>query len=144
MNFTFSFNGSDLFVESNGYYYFLIIFDRYNYQKWNFGKLFLKKYQLIFDPDSKRIIYYISKNKEGDKVKDGQIKYKKFIIILLIIIGIISFIIGLSTASFIYGNQNKKKAKEMKDKNEYFNDNKVSFQDSEDIVENKLIDSINE
>lgn len=142
-NYTFSFNGSDLFFESNGYYYFLIIFDRYNYQNWWFGKLFLKKYQLIFDPDSKRIIYYISNNKKENKEKDVKIQNKKIIIISLIIIGILSFIIGLVIGSFIYGNKNKKKAKEMKDKYEYFYENKESFQDSENIVNNKVQDSIN-
>ena len=137
LNFTFSFNGPDLFFKSNGYYYFLIIFDRYNYQNWNFGKLFLKKYQLAFDLDSKRIIYYISKHQIGDQEKNGQIKYRKIIIISLIIFGILSFIKGLAIGSFIYRSKNKKKANELKDKNEYFNDSKESFQDSENILENE-------
>ena len=142
-NYTFSFNGSDLFFESNGYYYFLIIFDRYNYKNWNFGKLFLKKYQLIFDPDSKRIIYYINKNNNEDIKHSGQIKYRKIIIISLIIIGILSFIIGLTIGRFIYGKKNKSKAKEMKDEYEYCSQNKEFLQDSENIVENFVIDSIN-
>ena len=121
-NYTFSFNGTDLFLESNGYYYFLIIFDRYNYRNWNFGKLFLKKYQLIFNPDSKMISFYIDENDENKEEKKGNNKgnnlnntFSKNILLILIIIGIISFIIGLIIGNAIYKNKKKKKANEMND-----------------------------
>ena len=131
-NYTFSFNGTDLFLESNGYYYFLIIFDRYNYRNWYFGKLFLKKYQLIFNPDSKMISFYIDNNKEekNDKNKDNNINLKfnkNVIFLILIIIGIISFIIGIIIGNIIYKNKKKNKANEMSD--EYLFEN--SFDNSE-------------
>ena len=56
----------DLFERINGYYYFLIIFevDKKN-NIWKLGQPFLRKYQLLFDYDSKTIGYY-----------DKKIKYK--------------------------------------------------------------------
>ena len=144
-NYSFSFNGKDLFLESNGYYYFLIIFDRYNYRAWSFGKLFLKKYQLIFNPDSKMISYYIDKNIEDKEIEIGEkdiyfINNRYIIIIILVIIGIISFIIGLIIGSIIYNKKKKKLANEMKD--EYFYNNNESLKDSDnkDIL---TIDTIN-
>ena len=135
-NVTFSFNGSELFFESNGYYYFLVIFDRYNYSNWILGKLFLKKYQLIFNPDSKMINYYIENNDVSNKNRDTQIKNKDLVIIILIIIIIISFIVGIIIGKFIYNNK-RKKAKEMKE--EYL----IKKSDSDKIEQNKIIDSIN-
>ena len=143
-NFTFSFNGSDLFLENNGYYYFLIIFDIYDYRNWNFGKLFLKKYQLIFNPDSRTIYYYIKNEQQIiEEDKNYKINNKKIIFIILIIIGFFSFIIGLLIGTFIYSNKNRKRAKEMKD--EYFFEKKESSNedsDSDNIEENITIDSI--
>ena len=139
-NFTFTFNGSDLFLENNDYYYFLIIFDRYDYRNWNFGKVFLKKYQLFFNPDSKTISYYINNGNNEEKDIYYRTKNKKTLIIILIIIGIASFIVGLLIGSYIYGNKNKKKAKEMKE--ELFFENKESFEDSNNFAENATTDSI--
>jgi len=129
-NYTFTFNGTDLFLESNGYYYFLIIFDRYDYRNWYFGKLFLKKYQLIFNPDSKMISFYIDKNINNDEQKDKEniLNHNinnNIVIIILIIIGIISFITGLIIGSIIYKNKKKKNAKEMDD-NEYLFENNIN------------------
>ena len=139
-NFTFSLNGSDLFFENNGYFYFLVIFDRYNYRNWNLGKLFLKKYQLIFNPDSKMISYYLENNEVNNKDDNGQIKNKDIIIIILIIIVLISFIVGMTIGKFLYDNK-KKKGKEMKE--EYLYKKSESFEDSDKIEQNKIIDSIN-
>ena len=138
-NFTFSFNGSDLFFEKNGYYYFLVIFDRYNYRNWNLGKLFLKKYQLIFNPDSKMINYYIE-NYGISINEEDQIINKDIIILILIVIIIISFIVGTIIGRSIYNNK-KKKAKEMKE--EYLFKKSKTFEDSDKIEQNKIIDSIN-
>lgn len=135
-NVTFSFNGSDLFFENNGYYYFLVIFDRYNYRNWQLGKLFLKKYQLIFNSDSKMINYYIENN-DIKKNEDGKIKNKEIIIIILIIIVIISFIVGMVIGRFIYNNK-KQKANLMKE--EYLFKKSESFEDSDKIEQNMALD----
>lgn len=145
-NYTFSFNGSDLFLESNGYFYFLILFDRYNYRSWYFGKLFLKKYPLIFNPDSKMISFYIDRNNIEEEEKestrdDYQTNNKTLIIIILVIIGIISFIGGLTIGSIIYKKKKKKlTANEMKEDN--FDEKRESLNNLE-IEDNKKMLIIN-
>ena len=143
-NYTFSFNGSELFLESNGYYYFKIIFDRYDYRIWTFGKLFLKKYQLVFNHDSKMISFYID-NKEGKGKNNNdnlyKIQNKNLIIIILVLIGIISFVIGIFIGSYVYGKKKKKKANEMK--GDYFYKANESLNDSGNYYESKTIDTIN-
>ena len=147
-NYNFSFSGEDLFMESNGYYYFMIVFDRYNYRQWTLGKLFLQKYQLIYNPDSKMISFYIKK-KDGSENGDNEdkssfgINNKNLIIIILVIIGIISFFIGLIIGSFVYTKRKKINANEMKD--EYSYNKKESLDDSYNYNydEAKISDTIN-
>ena len=146
-NYTFSFTGADLFLESNGYYYFLIIFDRYNYQKWNFGKIFLKKYPLVFNPDSKMISFYIDYNnnlEEKETIKDNyQINNKTMIITILVIIGIVSFIGGLIIGSIIYKKKKEKKlsANEMKEDNFYEKRESLNDSENEDNKNTFMINS---
>ena len=147
-NYTFSFSGEDLFMESNGYYYFMIVFDRYNYRQWTFGKLFLRKYQLVYNPDSKMIIYYINKkdangNTNSEENTSFGIDNKNLIIIILVVIGIISFIIGLIIGSFVYSKKKKTNANEMKE--EYLYEKKESLEDSYNYKydETKITDTIN-
>ena len=147
-NYTFTFSGEELFMESNGYYYFMIVFDRYNYRQWTLGKLFLQKYQLIYNPDSKMISFYIKK-KDGSENGDNEdkssfgINNKNLIIIILVIIGIISFFIGLIIGSFVYTKRKKINANEMKD--EYSYNKKESLDDSYNYNydEAKISDTIN-
>ena len=146
-NYNFSFSGEDLFMESNGYYYFMIVFDRYNYRHWTLGKLFLQKYQLVYNPDSKTISYYIKKkdrseNEDSEEKSSFEIN-NKTLIIIFIIIGIISFIIGLIIGSFFYSKKKKMNANEMKD--EYLYNKKESLDDSYkyNYDETNISDTIN-
>ena len=72
MNYTFSFNGKDLFKDENDNYIFQIY--SANIKDWYFGRLFLYKYQLIFNEDNKLIGFYtglknISNNKNSNLTK---------------------------------------------------------------------------
>ena len=58
LNFTFVLDHNDLFVKDNNKYLFLITFGNYNADHWVLGRLFLKKYKLIFDIDKKTIGFY--------------------------------------------------------------------------------------
>ena len=57
-NYTFELDYNDLFIEYDNIYYFLIIFNRFNYNSWKLGRPFFKKYQLIFNQDLKYIGFY--------------------------------------------------------------------------------------
>lgn len=70
-DYTFEFTFDDLFVEYNGKYYFLVVFPLYTDDNWTFGKVFLKKYQIFFNLDSKVAKFYKpgtpEKKEEGKK-----------------------------------------------------------------------------
>lgn len=56
MNYTFKFNGTELFVEDkNNNIYFLICTKKNAVDQWIFGKIFMKKYQMIFNNEMKTI-----------------------------------------------------------------------------------------
>ena len=126
LDFVFELNYNDLFTERDGKYYFLIIFDEYFDQTgWVFGNIFFKKYQLIFDTDSKMIGFYntnmeIKKNSE----KGG--------ISVWFWIGIIILACFCFTGLGLYLGRNyfakiikKRRANELDDNYEYSNANKI-------------------
>ena len=115
------------FIEFKERYYFLIIFpeDNYHNNNWYLGLPFLRRYQFIFNHDSKTIGFYNEnvklKNETKSKNSNPNISYLRVIIevgigILLIALIIISFIIGQKISK-----QRKKRANELTDDNfEYF------------------------
>ena len=62
LNFKFIFNFKDLILEKNNGYFFLIIFDYSNSYSWKFGLPFFKKYNFIYNIDSKLIGFQKSNN----------------------------------------------------------------------------------
>ena len=90
MNFNFTLNATDLFtiIPDNNRVLFNIEFLE-NYNKWVFGKPFFKKYQLIFNDDSKTINYYVEQDIKNDSYYSVSLNFIKAIIICLLIISII-------------------------------------------------------
>ena len=100
-NYNFTLSKEDLFIEEGDIYLFLMIFG--GIPDIILGYPFLKKYQLIFNQDTKTIGFYknIYKN---DKISFSNIVYYIIIIILLIIL-LILIIIGI----YLYFKRNKEK-----------------------------------
>ena len=99
--YNFEFNASDLFYEKEGELYFMMTLKIDRGDKWIFGKIFMKKYQIVFNNDMRTIGFYL-KNKEKNKLmKPGKIinyddnynKNNKVIILSIIFVVIISGII---------------------------------------------------
>ena len=67
----FVFEGEELFYENNGKYYFKIYFNDFSQGSWLIGKLFLKKYQFIFNHDKKVISYYKTSDDNYDDFEGG-------------------------------------------------------------------------
>ena len=150
-NFTFQLTGNDLFLEKNNFYFFLIIFDRYDYKSWKFGKLFLNKYQFIFDHVSKKINFYINQNDNNNnedgggvqKEKNVYIKNTTLLIIIFSSIAVISFIVGLIIGKKKFGNKKRNNiANELENEDNNENNNYLikkqekekSITDSEDVT----------
>ena len=106
-NYTFEFDGNDLFIEKNEYYYFLVGLSK----SWSFGLSFLKKYPLIFNHENKAIYYYAENKDENENENNNSIgKW-----IFAIVIGVIFLIIGLVVGKYFLNKKTKKKANELVD-----------------------------
>ena len=116
---TFFLNYEDIFFIKGNKVYFLIVFHHILKEVWELGKPFLKKYRFAFNFDSKLIWYY---KKENNYNKDNNYNKKDtlsflnssffficIIIILSIILGICSFLLG----RMLYNQKKKIKAEEL-------------------------------
>jgi len=107
MNYNFTLNSTDLFtiIPDNNRVLFNIEFLK-DYNKWVFGKPFFKKYQLIFDEDSKSLKFYIDNESINYSIYNRGIKYFNYVIIVILLF-IILFILRLyhnKTMIFQYKN----------------------------------------
>lgn len=132
----------DLFISVGDYIYFLVIFrkDSFN-QTWKLGIPFLKKYQIIFNSDTKKIGYYTkNKNNNKDEYKKGKenddkensksfldrfinfISLRTFIEIIIVILFVL---ILIYLGKIIYNfRKKKKKPYELQDEEyDYFSNN---------------------
>ena len=116
INYTFSFTGNELFYKFENKMFFLIIFTDYS-ESWSFGKLFLRKYHLLFDRDKKIFGLY-----PNDK-KTIKIPFS-WILIFILLITLISVIIYAKF--FIVKAKRKIRANELDDDYEYIINNNQS------------------
>jgi hypothetical protein len=121
INHIFEITGEDLFIKLNNKFYFKIVFPiKRNDNKWILGKIFLRKYPVIFSPLNRLVGFYINPNKgiinerdkETEEIKDKLINNKKEyfpkIIYLYIFIGIIFSFLGIYIGKKIFMNRKKK------------------------------------
>ena len=120
---------NDLFIRTNGYLIFLVVFTNNYKLEWDLGAPFLRKYQFVYDYGNKQIGYYHDRYRkekeeeryEGDDETDkdkNKKKYKYLIYVgyILLIIILSSLLIGLG---FLLGKKiykiRKKRANELSD-----------------------------
>ena len=112
-------------------YYFMIIFEKYAGSYWIIGYPFFKKYEIVFDGDSKTVSYYntnnIVDNKGGKTLK-------------IIIIVILSFILscGILGIGFYFGKE--KYIKEKKEQMNWWMMNMIIYQEKSIPKEKKMIE----
>ena len=132
LNYNFEFTYKDLFFynELDENYYFLVVFDNENENGgylnnlWALGEPFFKKYQLIFNKDTKRIGLYTNiisndnnHNKIGNESWFSKNKWYFLLSILLVIL-----LVALIVTIVLYikkGPRRKTKANELDDDFEY-------------------------
>lgn len=127
LHFSFEFTWEDLFYkdEKTGNQYFLIIFDE-EAKYWLLGEPFLRKYQIIFNQDQKRVgIYVQNKETKEEKEKDDNNslsffkKNKWYIILICILVVLLVSLIICLVAIFKYLKKRKKMANELDDEYDY-------------------------
>ena len=98
--YTFEFTYEDLFVEKDNQYWFLVALSIFNtdMEEWFMGIIFLRKYNLIFNQDTKTISYY-NINLPRSKKKEAFIINEKFVGYIIIIF----IIIALAILLIIFG-----------------------------------------
>lgn len=127
LNYTFSLDGKDLFLEKDDKLYFMIFSRNENINNWRFGTIFLKKYYFTFNQESKRIGFYIKnsrKSEEGDESNENSENNKKKRKInynlIILIIGIVLLVLEVGFCiyccykkGFIFNR--RKRANELED-----------------------------
>ena len=129
LQYTFELSYKELFIEKNNNYWFLIVSDNTITSGWKFGNIFMSKYQLVFNLDSKEIGFYNPKlsklpneNEDNKGNSDGN-SYFVLSIILIIFLCLILIGVGIFIKIKFYPNISKKKrANELDDDYEYVSD----------------------
>ena len=133
LNYTFILDYQDLFVEKNGKFWFLIVFESYyELNQWFLGNLFLRKYNFTFDIDNKLIGFYNpnlpktdNNQKEEEKENNGEInkinndnKMNYWLLFGLVAIsGIVFISVGIFIGKKVLNKVKKKRANELLDDN---------------------------
>jgi hypothetical protein len=146
LQYTFELNYKDLFIERDGKYWFLIAFPTINRSsQWFFGRLFLKKYNFIFNYDSKTISFYnpnLPKDDPSDKKGDSTGNKTNIIIIIciaaIVVLSLISISLGIYLSKMCYkANKNKGRLNEMKENFIYESqENNINENESQSITIN--------
>ena len=130
LKYNFTINVNDLIYQKDDYVYFLLFSSSSQKNKWTLGKPFLKKYPLIFDPDSKNIGFYSSFLLTGIK--------SKTVIIIAVIFSVIFIIIGLLIGRKKYKIHKIKKQQALEMTNNNFISDYKSIEMKNNSIENKL------
>ena len=130
LNYSFIFSGNDLFLKEDDKYIFQIYCTNVSY--WYLGRLFLYKYQLIFNEDNKLIGFYNGK-KEIEKTKVNNFFKISLILIICIFFLFLFFVFYKKMKMYLLQN-NKKNAKELEEEFSYKNSD-----NDDDNKENNLL-----
>ena len=129
-NYTFNINYNDLFMIINNILLFNIFFDENGFSHvLNIGKIFLKKYMLVFDYDQKIIGFYKNKEESGLKIKEKK-DYIYIYILIFVMILIFALLVVVLIKYLI-----KKPGRKIR-KNELDDDFDYSIQKNENENEN--------
>ena len=110
----FDFGYKELFKEKNDKLYFLIYFNTTkDFERFSFGKIFMKKYILTFNYDNKTIGFY------NADIENKSKSHNIGLIISIIIGFILFFIAGYYVGKKRYEQRRKKSANELDDDYEY-------------------------
>ena len=137
---TFNLTYKDLFIvdKKNNKYLFLILKKEY-FIGWVLGSVFLRKFQFVFNLDSKTIGYYKTVENPFDednidnlKEKNGKIGKTVFIVILIIILSFLLVFFGMIIQRKFFGKNRKIRANELEENFSYESRNSENKMDSKD------------
>lgn len=116
-NYTFEITSEDIIMQKGDYILIKIVFPDFTYT-WTLGKPFSLKYYFLFNPDIKKLGFYV-KSDSNNSGENNTWKYAVYIILIIVLIAIF-VILGIFLGKKIYGLKRKIRANEMDDDYEYF------------------------
>ena len=135
IGFNFSFSGKELFFQKDKKYFFrMIIETKSTVKDYKIGRIFLKKYQVIFNSDAKSMIFYINNNKKNIY---GNYKKKNvfFSVISYVLIGIFFLTIGIIFGRKYCFIDKKRLANELEDNNYVYKSKKDDIKKEGKLIE---------
>ena len=123
----------DLFFYKDDFVYFLITFKE-DESLWRLGEVFLKKYYIVFNQDSKTMSYYQGMEKQKAHNEESSFDIKYFFIILILVLILIALII-VAILFYMKRGPRKNRANEL-------DDDDYEYQAKSDDNENKKISLI--
>ena len=139
IRFNFSFSGEELFYKKeNKFYLKLIPKIESNQYEFKLGRMFLKKYNVIFNADSKTMTFYRFKSINNKSDKNNEYTHKKngFLIFLsYFFIGIIFLVLGLYLGRKFCLMRRKIYANELEDNNYVYESNRNKKKKEQKLIE---------
>lgn len=138
IKYNFTFSGEELFYKSNNNYFFKMIanFERYK-ADFKLGRIFLKKYKIIFNSDSKIMYFYKNNNERTNDL--AALKGKKQNIFLFsfsyIFIGILFLLIGIYFGRKYCFMKRKIHANELEDNNYIYQSKSKGIKKNQKLIE---------
>lgn len=142
IGFNFSFTGKELFFKKDKKYFFRMITNTKNIEKdFKVGRLFLKKYQVIFNSDEKSMSFYkLNNNKKNiydNNNKNKNMKRKKIFINIISYFGIGLLFLGIG---IFFGRRycfidKKRLANELEDDNYEYKSKKNALNNKAKLIE---------
>lgn len=123
----------DLFYYKDDFVYFLITFKE-GESLWRLGEVFLKKYYIVFNQDSKTMGYYQGMEKEKERISESSFDIKYFFLIVILVLILVALIV---VAILFYKKRGPRKTRA----NE-LDDDDFDYQAKNDENENKKISLI--
>lgn len=120
IGYNFTFTGKELFYKRENKYFFKMIANLKSYEKnFKLGRMFLKKYQIIFNSDSKTMSFYKNNNNKMSVYGDNKTKKEGLFINIAgyFFVGIIFLCVGLFFGRKYCFIDKKRLANELEDDN---------------------------
>ena len=137
IGYNFTFVGEELFYQKNNIYIFKIISVLEKYKtNFNLGRMFLKKYQVIFNTDSKSILFYKNNNVKND-IHENNITKKNIALFVIsyIIIGIMFLWLGIYFGRKFCLFHRRIYANELEDNNYVYESKKNNVKKEQKLIE---------
>jgi len=135
LGYNFTFSGEELFYLKDSKYYFKMVgLFKKLIKEFRLGRIFLKKYQVIFNPDSKSILFYKNYNQNIAKLNKTE-KRVGLIIFSYLFIGILFLTTGIYFGKKYCNIGRKIHANELEDNNYIYESKSKGIKKNQKLIE---------